>query len=134
MNTIAQKVLPWKSYVFEETVDKVEQQTASQVDAAGNPVEVWVTTATNLACAIHPGEPEDFMQWQQMGIRATHRLYFPPGADGSLPPINNRCRLQHGTHADGSPRYFAVRHAFDVAEKEVLFNVIADEMLPGGTV
>jgi hypothetical protein len=134
MNTIAQKVLPWKSYVFEEVVDKVEQQTATQVDAAGNPVETWATLYTALPCAIHPGEPEDFIVWQQLGIRSTHRLYFPPLSNGTLPLINNRCRLQHGTHADGSPRLFAARHAFDVAEKGVLLNVIAEEMLPGGTV
>jgi hypothetical protein len=134
VNTIAQKVLPWKSYVFEETVDEVQQQTAGQVDAAGNPVESWATLYTNLTCAVFPGEPADFVEWQQLGIRADARFFFPPTADGTLPRLTNRCRLRRGTRADGSPRWYAARHVYDVAEKGVLLNVIAEEMLTGGTV
>jgi hypothetical protein len=126
---------PWfpvEADLFPHVLDSVERSDAAGVDDAGNPVVAWTQVYAGLRAAVIPGEPQDFLEWQQRGIKASHKVYVRHFDDGTLAVISNRCRATFGRHTDGSPRYFVVRHAHSLAEAGLVQELSCDEVIPGG--
>jgi hypothetical protein len=113
-------------------IDRVERETASGRDSEGGAVEAWAQVYQDLRCAVIPGDTADYLEWEQKGLQATHKVYFGAQADGKLPMLGVRDRLFFGTYPGTNvPRILQVVWAQDEVEAGIVFIAHCLERRPG---
>lgn len=79
----------------------VERSTSAGRDANGRPVVAWTAVAgyVNFPALVVPGGYQEYREWEQRDIEATHKAYIGPLPGVGLPLLTLRDRLPYrGAH------------------------------------